>query len=154
MTSRISEALIVVALGMAGLLASIRLDEQLRPLHTSVAIGPARYTAVVSVIILVSGVLLCVQELRRRRPADPEVASRLVSPRGVLLIVVLLAYVAAVPIVGFTLGNVCFFPLLFHVCGLRPWTRSLVSGLGMSAAFHVVFVWLARIPIPKGWLGL
>ena len=154
MSSRVSEACIILALGTAGLLASIHLDEQLRPLHVSVAIGPARYTAVVSAIILVCGVLLFIQQLRRRGPGHPELASRLASARGVLLIVVLLAYVAAVPFLGFTVGNLCFFPLLSHVCGLRPWPKSLVSGIGMSVAFHVVFVWLARIPIPKGWLGL
>jgi tripartite tricarboxylate transporter TctB family protein len=152
--SRIPDAVIILLLGAAGLIASIQLDRQLQPLHVSAAIGPARYTAVVSAIILVSGVLLVVQELRRRPPAHPEFVGRLVSPRGVLLILVLLAYVAVVPLVGFTLGNVVFFPLLFQVCGLRPWKKSLVSGLAMSVAFYVVFVWLARIPIPKGWLGL
>ena len=151
--SRISEALIVLVLGLAGLLASIRLDEQLRPLNISMAIGPARYTAVVSAIILVCGALLLVRELRRTR-ADSRVRSRLASARGAILIGVLLAYVAVVPLLGFTLGNLCVFPLLFHVCGMRPWPRSLVSGIVMAAAFHVVFVWLARIPIPKGYLGL
>ncbi len=147
------EALILIGVGGVALLGSIQLDRQLGPLNLGGVLGPARYTIALSALILCCAALLILQRLRGPRPAPAEAASPVLSARATTLTAVLLAYVAAAPLVGFVIGSLVFFPLLYQVCGVRPWSRSAVYGAVMAVAFYAVFIWLARIPVPRGGLG-
>ena len=150
---RLSEVLTVIGIGLAAMVGSLQLDQQLSVMNLGVAMGPAKYTMVISLVILVCGALLGIKHLRRRKLKPANVTPPIASSRGGLLIAVLLGYVAAVPFLGFVIGSLCFFPLLFQVCGMRSWFKSIVFGMVMGGCFYVVFVMLAKLPVPKGGIG-
>ena len=149
----LSEALVIMGIGLLGLIGSIQLENELSTMNIGVEMGPAKYTLVISLILLVSGMIPVIGYLRRK--TDREGAfPRIITARGMTLIAILLAWVAAVPFLGFNIGNLCFFPPLFQVAGLRPWMKSLVVGVITAVIFYVVFVLGAKLPVPKGGLGI
>ena len=75
-------------------------------------------------------------------------------PRGIILIIVLAGWVAAVPILGFNIGCLVFFPLLFYVSGYRPWLKSIAAGVIMALVFYAIFVLGAKLPVPTGMFGI
>lgn len=148
------EGLVIIGIGLLGLFGSIQLDQQLSTMSIGVVMGPAKYIGVISLILIICGMIPVSGHLLKRRSGYPPAAPRLASARGGILVVVLLAWVAAVPKLGFTIGGLGFFPLLFYVSGLRPWFKSLVVGVITAALFYVVFVVGAKMPVPKGTMGL
>jgi hypothetical protein len=150
----LSEALVIMGIGLLGLIGSIQLENELSTMSMGVAMGPAKYTGVISLVLLVCGIIPVVGHLRRGNPDGESVIPRIITSRGIALIAILLGWVAAVPFLGFTIGNLCFFPLLFYVAGLRPWLKSIVVGGITAVIFYVVFVLGAKLPVPKGGFGI
>jgi putative tricarboxylic transport membrane protein len=144
------EALVVMGIGLTGLIGSIHLENQLSTISIGVAMGPAKYTGVISLILLVCGIISVIGHLRRRRAAGASATPRIATARGMTLMAILLAWVAAVSILGFNIASLCFFPMLFYVSGFRPWFKSIVVGVITAVLFYVVFVLGARLPVPKG----
>jgi len=118
--------------------------------------GPAKWTAVISLVLIVCGIIVVIGHFLRRKSMDASAgaAHRIASARGVILTALLLAWVTAVPVLGFNIGCLCFFPLLFYVSGLRPWFKSIAAGFIMTVLFYVIFVLGAKLPVPKGGIGL
>ena len=116
--------------------------------------GPAKYTGLISLILVVCGIISVIGHLWRRGSARKGEASRIFSARGITLIAILLTWVAAVSIFGFAIGVLCFFPVLFYVTGFRPWVKSLVVGVITAVLFYVAFVLGAKLPVPKGVFGI
>jgi putative tricarboxylic transport membrane protein len=79
------------------------------------------------------------------------------TPRRVLLVVVLFAWVASMPWLGFALSGLGGFLLLAAVAHHDPWTprRTLVYGLvgvAVVAGFQALFAIALKVPLPKSAL--
>ena len=148
------EGLFVTGIGMIGLIGSIRLEGRLKTMSMVGPMGPAKYTGLISLILVVCGMISMIGHFRRRRSAGTGAVPRIVTARGMTLIGILLAWVAAISILGFNIGSLCFFPMLFYVAGLRPWFKSLVVGVITAVFFYAVFVLGAKLPVPKGGFGI
>ena len=148
------EALVIMGIGALGLAGSISMQQELNSTNLSVALGPAKYSGVISLVMTGLGAFLLFRLIRERKGHRGAAGPPVVSKNGLILILVLLLYMTAIPLVGFNGGSFCFFPVLFYVSGMRPWRKSLIFGLVMAALFYLVFIYGAKIPVPKGGLGI
>ena len=148
---KISEALTVIAIGLLGLIGSISLWRRVDTMGIHIVAGPGKYLAVVSLVLVACGGFSLVRY--RRTILAPATVPVFRSIRGVTLILILFGYALAVPISGFLMGSLFFFPFLFHVSGMRPWVKSILVGLITGALFYGVFVLGAKLPLPKGAIG-
>jgi hypothetical protein len=150
------EGVVVTGIGLIGLIGSIQLEQQLKTTEMGLMVGPAKWMAAISLVLMTCGVSSVISLFLKRKSADGEltVTAPIATGRGMVLIGLLFAWVAAVSTLGFNIGNLCFFPLLFYICGLRPWRKGVVAGLIMAIVFYLVFVLGAKLPVPKGCFGL
>jgi hypothetical protein len=150
------EGLVVIAIGLIGLIGSVQLEQQLKTINIDIMMGPAKWTGAISLVLIACGVSSVIGRFLKRKSVDGEatVTPPIASARGMILTGLLLAWVAAVPILGFNIGNLCFFPLLFYISRLRPWRKSVAAGLIMAIFFYLIFVLGAKLPVPKGMIWI
>lgn len=150
------EALIIIGIGVIGLIGSFQLENQLGTLSMGVIMGPAKWTGALSSIMLVCGIIAAIGHFPRRKSVDSSVVSapRIVSARGLTLIALLAVWVAGVSFLGFSVGCLVFFPLLFYICGMGHWFKCIAAGVIMAVAFYVIFVLGIKLPVPKGMFGI
>jgi hypothetical protein len=119
-------------------------------------LGADVYFMMISVLLLICGVLGLGVGLADKGSTSERSAS-LSSRRYVHLGLIVTAYVMytlAVPVLGYTLSSVCFFPMIFYLFGVRPWLKGALLGLGVAFLSHFFFIFLMKIPLPKGWFKL
>jgi len=73
---------------------------------------------------------------------------RLLTTLGLIV-----AYVAAVPLLGFSLSSAAFATLLSMRLGMR-WHIALVAALVTTVAIKLLFTGLFRVQLPEGVFGL
>jgi len=149
------ESLAVIAVSAIGLHDAWRLARALRgggAYHG--VMGPDAYLAAVATALLVCGAAALVKACRMpaAAPAGHAAGSSPQVRQVALVVAVLVAYVAAFPLLGYLLATLLFFPVAFFVFGVRPWTRSVAVGVVLAAAFYVLFAHVAELPLPKGLL--
>lgn len=156
MAVSVYEALIVIGIGLIGLIGSIQLENQLNTIGVVIRLGPAKWTGIISLSLIVCGIIWMGRHLLKRKPTDGTASAspRIVSTRVLILIGLLLTWLAAVPILGFNIWSLVFFPALFHAFGLRPWFKSIAAGIIMAVLFYLIFVLGANLPVPRGVIGL
>lgn len=149
------ESILVIALAGLGLADGWRLSNVVRAQgNFRNVIGPDRYLIVVSMGLLVCGAWNLMASLRAiRHPHIEEVAEK-ESKRDLVFVValVLILYTVAMPFLGYLLATVIFFPVLYLIFGVRPWTKGVVVGVITTAIFYAIFAYLADLPLPKGFL--
>ena len=155
MRAGVIESLVVVAVSGIGLRDAWRLSGALRgggAFHG--LMGPDTYLAVVSTLLLLCGVWSLIGARRDGGPPRPAGRSESGSRIGPVARVALLiaAYVAAFPTLGYLLATLIFFPATFFAFGVRPWRKSLIIGVVVTAVFYVLFAHFAELPLPKGLL--
>lgn len=79
------------------------------------------------------------------------------TPRRVLLVLVLFAWVAAMPWLGFAAAGLGGFLLLAAVAHHEPWTalRAVaytLTGVAVVAGFQALFVVALKVPLPRASL--
>lgn len=153
MRIRFSELLIVIGLGVICLVGAVRLEYEMKHMGIILVAGPAKYIGLISLFLIACGVGLIIEYTRRRKFSGSSVDSPIASSRVIILTSVMFGYVVVVPIVGYLIGTICFFPLLFQASGMRPWHKSILAGALMAVLFFVAFVLLAKLPMPKGRFG-
>ena len=79
-------------------------------------------------------------------PADAD-RNRLLSLVGLMF-----GYFLAIPWLGQTISCTLFCILLMRVLSDLSWQRIVVYSLAMSIALYVVFVFLLKVPMPRGIL--
>ena len=115
----------------------------------------AAFPRAVALIMMVASVALIVRcLLRLQPPAEVEVGSRL--HRGALLLV-LFAWAALIPIIGFFLASVAGFVASGLTARYEPWPAPRWLGLLAMAVmavgvFYGLFSEVLRVPFPQGWL--
>ena len=156
MEMALSEALIVIGIGLIGFIGSLKLGDQLSTLNMSMHLGPARWTGALSLILLVCGIIAVIRHFLRSKSVDASTVTvpRIVSARGTILIALLAVWIEGVQILGFVVGYSVFLPLLFYIAGLRSWLKSVAAGIIMAVVFYMIFVWGANLSVPKGVIGI
>jgi hypothetical protein len=147
------ESILVIALAGLGLADAWRLSNVVRADGTfRDVIGPDRYLIVVSTGLLICGVWNLAASLRAIRHAGIREVAGKESKRNMVLLVamVLILYTAVIPLLGYLLATALFFPVIYLIFGVRPWTKSVVVGVITTALFYVIFAYLAELPLPKG----
>ncbi|MPZ58941.1 MAG: hypothetical protein GEU91_21125 [Rhizobiales bacterium] len=148
------QGLIFILLGIVALLDSWRITEEVRPTANFDGIGPDRYLAIVSVIMIVLGAALSMRakiagetsdwsDLRRWPPAD-----------FVLIAIVMAAFIWIIPVIGFVASCLLFFLAAFGILGDRPWWRTVGYAVVTTIAIYVIFIHLADLSLPKSFLGV
>jgi hypothetical protein len=62
--------------------------------------------------------------------------------------IVLLGYVIAIHILGYTPATVFFFVLAIHIAGVKSWPKSIAYGIAMAIAFTLFFSNVAGMSLP------
>ncbi len=154
----IYEAFVVMGIGGTALVASLQMENQIREMGIVGPMGPAKWTVIIGLILFVCGISQVIAYVFGRRSAETSLptatASRNVSGRAVILVVLLGAWVAAAPTLGYNVTNLCVLPMIFYVAGFRPWFKSIAAGFIMTVLFYVIFVLGAKMSVPKGGIGL
>ncbi len=68
------------------------------------------------------------------------------------LIALLLVYFLIIPWAGFSLSSILFCALLIRLLSELTWIRSAVYALLMTAAIHIIFITILKVPMPAGEL--
>lgn len=68
------------------------------------------------------------------------------------LISILLVYFLIIPWAGFSLSSVLFCTLLIRLLSDLTWKRSGVYAFLMTAAIHIIFITILKVPMPSGEL--
>ena len=151
------EAVAIIALAGAGIADAWRLSGVVRTggaFHD--VIGPDRYLGAVAGGLLVCGLAYLLSQLRRssRLPAPRRTAEGNQGLQVVLVSGILVLYVLALPVLGYLLATLLFFPVTFFIFGVRPWQKSAWVVVLATVLFYVIFTHFAEIPLPKGFLEL
>jgi hypothetical protein len=154
--------------GIAGLIALavslVLLPQALGlPKLPIVPVGPGFYPAMVLVFMGVTGAALILQDvLAQRRTAPPAADAAPAPPRAYGLVaaafVVVAAYVAALPLLGFRAATVlfvaCFQLVLERPTSVRGWLILMAIAVGTSAVTYAVFEHYLLVLLPRGaWTG-
>jgi hypothetical protein len=151
--------------GLIGLAVSLALLPQALglPKLPIVPVGPGFYPAIVLIFMGLTSAALVLQDvLAHRRPAPAEVDAAAVPPRAYGLVaaafVVVAAYIAALPLIGFRLATALFvavFQLVLERPGsLRDWAMLLGIAVATSVLTYTVFEHYLLVLLPRGaWTG-
>jgi len=149
-----AHAVLFMLLGAVSLADGWRISQQAREVANFDAIGPDRY-------LLALGALMIAGGLWRLLGAGPHAAGARREPGAagggrtfhLALTLVLLAGVAALtPVLGFSLACLLFLAAELQLLAGWPWWKSVATSAAAALAFHAAFVWLADMPLPKGWI--
>jgi hypothetical protein len=147
--SVIAEVSFIFILGFLAIYDGIRLTK-VRLLNPD-PVGPGWYLIIFSGLLLLCGILYLVLPRYRKAHMKREAVN---APRsfamgtGGWLMIVLLAYVIAIPLLGYTPASVFFFILAMHIAGVKSWPKSIAYGVAMAIAFTLFFSKVAGMSLP------
>lgn len=72
--------------------------------------------------------------------------------RLIKLIALLLVYFLLIPWAGFSLSSVLFCAALIRLLSELTWWRSALYAFLMTAAIHIIFISILKVPMPSGEL--
>jgi hypothetical protein len=148
------QGLLFCFLGIVASFDSWRITESVRPTGNFDAIGPDRYLAILSGLMIVLGLALALRpqtdgpssdwsDLRRWPPADYLVVA-----------VILAAYIWAIPLIGFSVATLLFFIALYRLLGSWSWQRTMGYAVFTTVFIYVVFIYFCDLSLPKSFLGV
>jgi hypothetical protein len=145
-------AIFFALLGAVSIVDAARIAYQAREGANFDAIGPDRYLLVLGVLMLAAGVwcLIHPEQIglplsgKRGAPAVP------MTSRLLITLAMLAGFAALTPVVGFSIACVAFLALELRLLSGWPWWKVAILAAGIALAFHVLFVRLADMPLPKG----
>jgi putative tricarboxylic transport membrane protein len=132
-------ALVVLALGLAAVAGSWALG-----VGTPRAPGTGTWPLLVSAVLVVLGVALLALA-GRVHDAERFTPSTWLVVGGIATMV---AFVAVLEVIGFEIPAALLTFVWLRFLGRESWRLSVVTSLGVVAAFYVVFVGLLSVPIP------
>ncbi|MCL4768067.1 MAG: tripartite tricarboxylate transporter TctB family protein [Hyphomicrobiaceae bacterium] len=143
------EALVIAAIGIAGIVESIRVVHYRMPGAIVDMLGPGYYIAFVSVGLLVSGAVYVFRHRHDELPPEPpkEIKTRLIGTYAAYAAYALLIY-----LVGFGIATLLFFLMIFRVFGIRSWRTIVALSIVLGLIWHLGFGKLADMSFPAGIL--
>jgi putative tricarboxylic transport membrane protein len=148
------DALSAGGLGLAGI--GYLVYGRRYPLDTLAAPGPGLFPTVVGVLLVLLATGLLLSAWITPAPAgqarnDPAGGGR--GDRPLLLMAMLGAGVALMPVIGFLASSFVLVVVSSRLLGADDWLRPVALGLAVIAGAYLLFVrWLA-IPFPRGLAG-
>ena len=151
--------------GLIGLAISLLLLPQAfgLPKLPIVPVGPGFYPAIVLTFMALTSAALLVQDVLSRRragPAGSETAPQTHRAYGLVAgaFVVVAAYIALLPLLGFRIATVLFVAafqlVLDRPSTLRQWSILAAIAVGTSAVTYAVFNHYLLVLLPRGaWTG-
>ena len=143
------------ALGGAGLLLSIGytgMSLQM-PFGEMSMPGAALFPVVVGVLLLVASLSTIWEGLKMEQAELVEVPTGAGRKRLLILIGAMLFYFIALSWLGFIISSVLFAAVLMRTLSDRSYPRIFAYSLIMAVAIYGVFVYLLKVPMPRGVLG-
>jgi len=145
-------------LGVVSVADGWRIAQQAREGANFDAIGPDRYLIALGAAMLLAGLW----RLLRGAPPESETAAAVPAPEGdaralsdlLLTVAMLVAFALLVPVLGFSPTCFLFLVAQLRVLGGWTWWRSLGAAALIALAFHLAFIGLADMPLPKGYFGI
>jgi putative tricarboxylic transport membrane protein len=137
--SNVLAAGVILVLGVAALIGS-----------SSLGIGSARkpgsgtWPLLLSVLLIALGVALL---LLARRTSDAEKFSR-ASWQVLAGVATMIGFVAVIATIGFEIPALLLTFVWLRFLGRESWRSSILTSVGVVAAFYIVFVVALQVPIP------
>lgn len=145
----VADVLFVLILGSLGFYEGIRLTKV--QLLNPDPVGPGWYLAAISGLLVLLGVLYLFAPENRKTLADrtqQKVPRFFYIGTGGRLTIVLLAYVIAIPLLGYISASLFFFVMTFYITGVKTWLKSIAYGITLTIIFKLLFVNIAGISFP------
>jgi hypothetical protein len=132
-------ALVVTALGAAGLVGSLQLGA-----GSAGEPGSGTWPLVISATLVVLGLTLA---LTARTASDAE---RFTGSSWLVLIGVatMVVFVALIGVIGFEIPSALLAFVWLRFLGNESWRSSIITSLGVVVAFYLIFVAALSVPIP------
>jgi hypothetical protein len=147
----------VTAAALAALALAYLYASRQYPLDTLAAPGPGVFPLVTGLALLVLAACQAIADVVRRRRGGEERVTGYRSPyqrrAPVFMAVLLAAYAACVPVLGFLASSGALVVLAARLMGLSSWRQSVALAAGVTVAVYVVFVLWLGVPLPRGLLG-
>ena len=148
------DAIAFIGIGAICLVEGYRLNITADPRALSQRLAPGFYILLLGGILLVTGVVHLVRNLRTREsvvPAAP--GQRAAMTVGLAAIVAALAgYAILMNSIGYFVGTTLFFLAILAIFKVRPWPLTVALSLALGAAFYTIFVVYLDIIFPRGLL--
>jgi hypothetical protein len=135
-----------VALGVLSLVEALRLRDSWQ--------GAKLMPAALAVVFVALGIGHLVPSSADAARASLEWPDAATQRRVILMFAVLVAYVAALPYLGFLPATALFVLVLLRSLGTYSWGRTLVLAAVMAVVSHVVFIHWLGMPLPAGPFGV
>ncbi|MEO1090217.1 MAG: tripartite tricarboxylate transporter TctB family protein [Pseudomonadota bacterium] len=110
---------------------------------------------------MVASSLFVLLDVRRRPPAGAsgwaiaaQFVRHVVPTRHVVVLALIVAYLVAMPALGFLASSAAFLLLAFLYLWRRPWWQALLLTITLTVAVQVVFRVVFQVVLPTGSLGL
>ncbi len=133
--------MIIIAMVMYALIGGM--DEPYSPGAMSASTYPR---VVLASIIFVSTLLII-------RPANTSKTQNAKSCRGIVVIIIMIAYISLLETIGFFILTPVVLFIIPMLAGLRRYPLMLISVILVTAGLYGVFVEVLNIPLPQGLLG-
>ena len=144
-----AEISFILILGFLGVYDGIRLTKV--QLLNPDPVGPGWYLIAASGLLFFCGILYLVLPGNRKtlmERAEKKVSRSLSIGTVGWLVIVLIGYTIATPLVGYTPASAVFFVLTLHLSGVKSWPRSIAYGVVFTVLFRIVFTEVAGISFP------
>jgi putative tricarboxylic transport membrane protein len=145
----------LVGAGAVGLFEGIRLFLQIS--DKKEPIGPGGYVIFVAGILMICGLIYgtkwFVAIAAARKRARTEKTSLKEHPsmplgRAIIPVAVFVAYVAAIPFIGYLVTTLLFFGFSMWTFGERSWVRCILISIVLTAVFYIGFGVVAEVVLP------
>ena len=114
--------------------------------------GAAVFPILVGVILLFSSLVTMWEGWQMERSLQVELPSGSARNRLLVMIGLLAGYFAILPWAGQLISCTLFLILLMRLLWRLSWPRTLAYSVIMSLALYFVFIFLLKVPMPRGIL--
>ncbi len=153
MTRLVVEAALLAIVGLWSVADGYRLTLDAREASGFDALGPDRFIMVLGAVLVVLGALY-LREARAQaaaaQPAAQSGESHAGASRFYLMALAFAAYIIVAPFGGYVLTTALFFLAAYWLMDVRGVVRCVMATVVTVAAFALVFVVFAGIPMPLG----
>lgn len=139
-----NEGLLFIIIGIIGIIDGFRLNRV--SLAANDAYGPGLYLVILSFVMVIGGVYFFVSSLKKIDQKTGSLSFQIGTAS--LAIITMFIYSILVPYIGYLISTAAFILAAIRLFGEKSWVRSiLITGVS-AAAFWLLFVYLAGIPLP------
>lgn len=114
--------------------------------------GAALFPVIVGVVLAAASLITMLEGWKLDRAEQIELPTGSDRKRLLKTIGLLLGYFLLLPLLGQIITSTVVCTLLFRVLSKISWSRVVAYSLAMSIALNIVFIFMFKIPMPRGML--